>query len=196
VNPADPADLAAVHALQDQVEVRQAGQGSFEVPAWDQASLTRIRNALKEMGGFAAHDMFGTRDTVNPVHHLIGTATGWGGNPLVDAKYLSVHPARNDGTIVHRLTVRDVPVDAFWSISVYNAEGFFAPNPQNAYSLNNVTAARGANGAWTIQFGGCDGQVRNCLPISPGWNYTVRLYRPRPELLDGTWTFPEAHPVN
>ena len=38
VNPADPADLAAVHALQDQVEVRQAGQGRFEVPTWDQAS--------------------------------------------------------------------------------------------------------------------------------------------------------------
>ena len=23
-----------------------------------------------------------------------------------------------------------------------------------------------------------------------GWNYTVRLYRPRPEVLDGSWTFP------
>jgi hypothetical protein len=25
----------------------------------------------------------------------------------------------------------------------------------------------------------------------PGWNYTVRLYRPRPEILDGRWKFPE-----
>ena len=23
-----------------------------------------------------------------------------------------------------------------------------------------------------------------------GWNYAVRLYRPRPEILDGSWTFP------
>jgi len=29
----------------------------------------------------------------------------------------------------------------------------------------------------------------------PGWNYTVRLYRPRKEILDGTWRFPEAQPV-
>ncbi len=25
-----------------------------------------------------------------------------------------------------------------------------------------------------------------------GWNYTVRLYRPRAEILDGTWKFPGA----
>jgi hypothetical protein len=29
-----------------------------------------------------------------------------------------------------------------------------------------------------------------------GWNYTVRLYRPRKEILDGTWKFPEAIPAN
>ena len=26
--------------------------------------------------------------------------------------------------------------------------------------------------------------------VTDGWNYLVRLYRPRPEILDGTWTFP------
>ena len=34
------------------------------------------------------------------------------------------------------------------------------------------------------------------LPIMKGWNYTVRLFRPRPEILDGTWEFPEAQPVS
>jgi hypothetical protein len=29
----------------------------------------------------------------------------------------------------------------------------------------------------------------------PGWNYIVRLYRPRAEILDGRWTFPEAQPA-
>jgi len=29
-----------------------------------------------------------------------------------------------------------------------------------------------------------------------GWNYMVRLYRPRAEILNGTWKFPEAQPVN
>jgi len=29
-----------------------------------------------------------------------------------------------------------------------------------------------------------------------GWNYTVRLYRPRAEILNGTWKFPEPQPAN
>ncbi len=36
------------------------------------------------------------------------------------------------------------------------------------------------------------GKVPNCLAIMDGWNYTVRLYRPHKEILDGTWKFPEA----
>jgi hypothetical protein len=31
--------------------------------------------------------------------------------------------------------------------------------------------------------------------LTEGWNYMVRLYRPRPEILSGTWSFPIAEPV-
>jgi hypothetical protein len=34
------------------------------------------------------------------------------------------------------------------------------------------------------------------LPITPGWNYTVRLYRPRAEILNGKWKFPEPQAMN
>jgi hypothetical protein len=40
-----------------------------------------------------------------------------------------------------------------------------------------------------------DGKMPNCLPIMKGWNYTVRLYRPRPEILSSRSTFRQAHPV-
>lgn len=65
----------------------------------------------------------------------------------------------------------------------------------NAYSVNNITATRSADGSTVIQFGGCDGKIPNCLTIEKGWDYMVRLYRPRAEILNGTWTFPEAQPV-
>ena len=59
----------------------------------------------------------------------------------------------------------------------------------------NITAKKAADGSATVQFGGCDGKRPNCLRTVPGWNYMVRLYRPRAEILNGTWTFPDAQPV-
>jgi hypothetical protein len=109
--------------------------------------------------------------------------------------YLNVTPSKNDGTTVYRLHVKDVPVDGFWSISLYDAKGYFEQNQHSAYALNNVTAKKDADGSFTIQFGGCDGKISNCLPIMSGWNYMVRLYRPRAVILNASWIFPEAQPV-
>jgi hypothetical protein len=198
VDPADANDIAEVHHLQDAITVSQpGGPGRFEVPTWDQESQTKVRNALIVLGDTLpdGNRMFGTKDQVDPVRHLIGSATGWGGNPETEATYIMRVPKQNDGTTVHRLTVKDVPVDGFWSISVYNKEGYFEPNDLGAYSVNNITAQRDADGAISVQFGGCDGSVPNCLPIVPGWNYAVRLHRPRPEILEGSWTFPADQPV-
>ena len=132
----------------------------------------------------------GRKNEVDQVRHLIVTATGWGLNPDKDAIYLNVTPSKNDGTTIYKLNVKDVPVDGFWSISLYNAQGFFEPNKLNAYTLNNITAKKKADGRIAIQFGGCDGKIPNCLPIVKGWNYMVRLYRPSPEILNGKWKFP------
>ena len=82
------------------------------------------------------------------MRHLVGTAPGWGGNPDKDAFYLNVTPEKNDGTTVYRLDVKDVPVEAFWSVSVYNAKGYFEKNALNAYTVNNITANKGATVRW------------------------------------------------
>lgn len=197
VDPSDPEDLDAVHALQDALTVDQIAPGRFEVPEWDPDSQKQVRDALLTLFSTLpdSKGMFGREGDVDPVRRLIGAAAAWGGNPERDALYLTVNPAANDGTTVHRLTVGDVPVDGFWSITVYNAEGYFTANPANAYSVNNITAVPDPDGTVTVQFGGCDGDATNCLPVTAGWNYLVRLYRPRPEVLDGTWTFPAAEPV-
>jgi hypothetical protein len=197
VDPNDPKDLDQVHRLQDAIKVSQKDAGRLELPNWDQTSLKEIRDALlvlaKHTNGFS--HAFGTKGQVDPIRHLIGTAAGWGGNPDRDATYLASAPPKNDGKTIYRLKVRDVPVAAFWSVSVYNAAGYFEKNPYNAYTLNNLTAKKDADGGITIQFGGCDGKIPNCLPIMPGWNYTVRLYRPRAEILDGKWKFPDPEPA-
>jgi hypothetical protein len=112
------------------------------------------------------------------------------------ATYLNITPARNDGTRIYKLSVKDVPVDGFWSVSVHNAEGYFQKNEYGAYALNNLTAKKSGDGSIAIQFGGCDGKIADCIPIVPGWNYMVRLHRPRAEILNGKWTFPQPVPVS
>ena len=197
VDPNDPKDVAQVHSLQDSVNVSQSNPGSFVIPNWDEVSRKKIRDALTMLGSTLAdwRHAAGHRGQVDLIRHLIVSATGWGLNPDREAIYLNVVPSKNDGTTIYMLRVKDVPVDAFWSVSVYNAAGYFVENASDAYTLNNVTAKKDPDGSVTVQFGGCHPQATNCLPIMKGWNYTVRLYRPRTEILNGSWQFPDAQPV-
>ena len=126
----------------------------------------------------------------DPVCQLLATATGWGLNPPRDAAYVGRYP--DSDTELIKLTVKDVPVDGFWSITVYNRKGFLVKNDLDSYSINNVTATPSADGSYTIQFGGCTQDTVNCLVTPPDWSYTVRMYRPREAILDGSWAFPQA----
>jgi hypothetical protein len=129
---------------------------------------------------------------VDPICHLMATATGWGLNPPIDAAYNIRYVT--PGAKVMKLTVKDVPVDGFWSITVYNQEGFLEKNDLDSYSINDVTAKPNADGSYTIQFGDCTQDTDNCLVTPPEWNYTVRMYRPGEAIRDGSWVFPQAAP--
>jgi len=188
--------VAQVNALQDAVKVEQPGSpGKFEVPNCDQASHKKVRDALVVLGETipdwrcaAGRRNESIRSGTSSSPRRVGSQSRQG------AIYLNVMPGKNDGTTIYKLNVKDVPVDGFWSISVYNAQGFFEPNTLNVYTLNNITAKKAGDGSVAIQFGGCDGKISNCLPITKGWNYMVRLYRPRAEILNGKFKFPEAQP--
>jgi hypothetical protein len=161
------------------------------MPEYEEASFNDTREALlalaRGLDGYS--HSFGRADAVDPVRHLIGSASGWGGLPEYEAFYVNVEPGLP--VAEYKLIVpQDVPVDAFWSISVYNADGYFEPNDRNANTLNSITAQRETDGSVIVHFGGCDDDRTNCLPIVKGWNYLVRLYRPHPEVIDGSWQFP------
>ncbi|NVN84590.1 MAG: DUF1254 domain-containing protein [Rhodopseudomonas sp.] len=196
MDPANADDVKAANALQDRIVVTQSGAGSFEIPDWDEASLKKVRDAVNVLAATKKDTsrMFGEKSKLNPIDHLLGAAYGWGGNPKTAAIYVNAVPAENDGKTPYALTVKDVPVDGFWSVTVYNAEGFMQKNDRDAYSFNNVTAKKDQDGSITIHFGGDPGSS-NYLPITDGWNYIVRLYQPRKVLVDGKWKFPDAKPV-
>lgn len=126
VDPENPNDVKKVHELQDAITADQpGGSGKFERPEWDAVSQKRFatRYSSSEQTLPDSKGMFGTKDQVDPVRHLVGTAMAWGGNPEKDAVYLTITPHNNDETNPRKLTVKNVPVNGFWSISMYNANG-------------------------------------------------------------------------
>ena len=198
VDVLDPEDLAKAHAAQDAITLSGGGDGPFEAPDWNTDQLAVARKALSDLAtlGFSAAYAFGRKEEVRPVDYLVGAAAGWGGLPRSAAMYVVDSVAQNDGETPHAVTVKDVPVDAFWSLTVYNADGYLDANDRGVNSYNNFSAQPNENGSYTIHFGGCGDNRLNCIPITPGWNYAIRMYQPRPEILDGSWRFPAPQPTH
>ena len=195
-NAGEPDDLTSAHAAQDKIKISGGGEGPFEAPNWDTEQLAVARKALNDLAvlGFDTTYAFGSKEEVRPIDHLVGAAAGWGGLPVTAAMYILDSVNANDGKTPHAVTVKDVPVDAFWSITVYNADGYLEANDLGRNSLNNFSTKPNADGSYTIHFGG-DPKSLNYLPITDGWNYAVRMYQPRKEILDGSWIFPSIKPV-
>ena len=190
VDPSDPADVAAVNALQDAIELTAGSAVPYTHPDYDAASLDATREALLRLGdGVPDTDRtFGAPGDVEPTRHLIGTAVGWGGLPEKEAYYYIEAEPRSAGRFT--LTFDRVPVDAFWSVTIYNRDGYLEPNPWNAYNRNSVTAVPGADGSVTLNLAPEGDGLDNHLYVMDGWNYTLRLYKPQASVLDKTWSPP------
>jgi hypothetical protein len=198
MDPANPVDVAAANLVQDGLAVTAVSAEPIAPLDVDEDSLDGVRSATAELGRFLADysGAFGARHAVDPIKHFIGTAIGWGGLPEQEASYVNVDPGLPVGE--YRIVVRDVPVDGFWSISLYNRDGRFEAGEggdESGCSVNQVTAVKEPDGSIVVHLGGCGDGRTNCLRIMDGWNYTVRLYQPRAEVLDGSWTFPSAEPT-
>lgn len=187
-DPTAPEDITVVNDLQERFAVTAGSERPFTHPHYDEASLASTRQHLValSLGIGDYRGAFGNVETVDPVRHLLGSASGWGGFPESEAMYLNVDPGLPVGN--YELTVSDVPVDAFWSVTVYNKDGYMEPNERGVVSVNSVTADPNADGSVTVRFGG--GDLPNTIPIHEHWNYMVRLYRPRAEALSRAWMFP------
>jgi len=196
MDPNNEQDMKEAYRLQEAVGVEQADIGKFEVPDWKKDEVEQMRHTAQVIASTVtdAGKMFGKKEELDPVYWMLGAAIGWGGLPAEAASYVNVVPERNDGKTPYTLTVTDVPVYGFWSVTLYDDEGWLPVNKYDAYSFNNVTAKKDKDGSITIHFGG-DPKADNFLPIVPGWNYIVRLYQPGPEILNGTWKVPSPEAV-
>ena len=87
------------------------------------------------------------------------------------------------------------PVEAFWSITLYDNDGFQVANPVNRFAVSSwMPFKRDADGSLTIYFQndnpGGDREA-NWLPAPKGpFNLTMRLYAPKSDALTGAWNPP------
>jgi hypothetical protein len=191
-NTADPADMAKANALQEQLKLEQSDRGSYVAShQWDMDEILAMRAkymAIVEKDNITADVMFGKKGEVSLKDHNCGTAYGWGGF----TPQMAVYPGYMPTSTAHQtLTLADVPVKAFWSITIYDAEGY----PQGeVYNINSQFAVPNDDGSFTINFGGDKGNP-NYMDIFDGWNFTLRMYEPTEAYFNGDWVRPELQLV-
>lgn len=191
VNPGDPSDLETANRLQDQIDIKAASGQVYERVNYDVESRNTTRELFRLLGQGIDGASFcnGKRDEVKETRHMICAALGWGGLPSYEAVYETSPIRRPLGD--YQLRLNDVPVDGFWSISIYNEKGYFQKNAYNTYSINNVVAEAEKDGSFIINFGEEKKGRKNFLPIMDGWNYVARFYLPSRDIQQGKWRFPE-----
>jgi hypothetical protein len=195
VDPSDPEDLALVNRLQDSLVVESKSATPYTHPDYDEESLNATRDALLRLGeGLPDTDhMFGRKSDVDATRHLIGTAMGWGVLPESEAYYYLETEPQPVGT--YTFAFEDVPVDAFWSVTIYNRDGYLEANPYDSHNRNSVTSVADSDGVVTLNLSPDGEGLTNHLYTMDGWNYALRLYKPRQSVIDKTWKPPSPQQV-
>lgn len=193
IDPSNADDMAAAHALQDKFKIEAGSSDPFVLPNYDMERYDTLFKMVQQLVSFAGKDTIGSmgkRGEVDSLKHTVATVAGWGLLPPENAMYQAVQLNLSTAKKYKIEVPADVPVGAFWSISMYNAQGFFQKNDLGVYSLNSVTAKANPDKSFTLHLGGCeDGRV-NCLPFAgEGFYYQWRMYEPGEAFLKGEYSF-------
>ena len=139
---------------------------------------------------------------VTYLNHAAGTKGGVGGPAPEHSSYQAIFEDE-DGDILkgaagpYSLTTKPPPVNAFWSVTVYDTErgGHFHPNTHDRYHLNNTVAVPNPDGTVTFTFATtCETEYPNCLEVPDGqFDLVARYYLPDQTIINGNWQIPIPH---
>jgi len=141
---------------------------------------------------------------VSYLNFATGTKEGWGGPATSHSAYESMYTDDTGATLdgsagEYVLVTEEPPVNAFWSVTVYDSTtGRFHPNDADRYHINNTTAVKNKDGTYSFRFKvKCEDGDLNCLEVPAGpFDVAARYYLPEPEIMSGEWTMPHPAKVN
>lgn len=201
LEPGKSFDLTKVDATSRKAIEDAPAQG-LKLMAWKLPTLARVANHWS-----MNTDTMGVYGTYYLKRAIVAQA-GLGANLPEDAIYpLSVGDENGkplDGAnkyTIHFAKDAVPPVDAFWSVTLYDNEGFQVENPANRFAVSSwMPFKRNADGSLTLYIQnanpGSDHEV-NWLPAPKGpFNLTMRLYAPKSEALTGVWNPPAIKSVD
>jgi hypothetical protein len=190
--PGESFDLAAADSVVRSAVERAAPKASDVITARQQTLAAPVNGWIVLADGMGA---WGTNYLKRACVALIGL----GANLPEDAVYpLSYVDADGDpysgAHVLHFPADALPPVLGFWSLTLYDAEGFQVPNPLDRFAIGDrdaLTYDDDGSLDILIQEDEPASGTSNWLPApSGGWNVCLRLYYPKPEALDGSWTPP------
>lgn len=186
----DEADVAATAAMLETFKVESGSSEEKPIVNWDWQGMLDLRHQYEAQYTNETQvpaDWQGYRGEVDRYGgHNIAVAATWGLFPDTEAVYISQFPELPaDGCFKATYAVPDN--DAFWSITVYDAEGYLFSDHN---SINSGSAVFNDDGTVTMHFGDCD-DAANGLDITLGWNLLMRVYRPGASVRAGVYAMPE-----
>ncbi|MCP9850709.1 DUF1254 domain-containing protein [Cyanobium sp. Morenito 9A2] len=195
LNPKDPDEIALINKLQDQFVIKAGNADPLPTFKWDRPSLkTLTAQYEKDSAQYSSwKGMQGPRGKVDETTRHIAAAAAWGLFPEWDATYLN-YSGGHDPKVCHTATYKVPENKAFWSILIYGNDGFI--KSENSL-VNSSNVKLNADGTFTVSFGSKQlcGAVPNRLDVTEGWNFLMRVYRPGPSVLDGSYKLPKATPI-
>jgi hypothetical protein len=143
-------------------------------------------------------------DKVSYLQLATGAKHGWAGPVSSHSAYELIFADANGDVMTgavgpYTLTTEEPPVDAFWSVTVYEtATGRFFDNPVDRYHINNTVAEKNEDGTVTFLFKtDCAETDINCLYVPEGeFDIAARYYLPDQVIRTGKWTMSKPERVN
>ena len=142
----------------------------------------------------------GPKDVPTKVSYLklaAGTKGAWGGPVTSHSAYETIFADKDGKKMLgkngtYTITTDAPQVDAFWSLTVYDTGrgGYFHPNKENKYHINNTSAVKNKDGTVTFLFKQkCEPGDVNCIEVPAGlFDIAARYYLPSDDIQSGKWT--------